>query len=586
MRKVSIIMTTYNCAGQLKKTLESVLRQDYPEMEIVIKDGMSTDGTVQVIKEYAGRPGVELKWSSGADQGIYDAMNQGYEMSSGDYLLFFNEIFLKADAVSKLVGAIEGEDCCGAHADLLYIEGGRVKRKWHMGQGRIEQGWMPGHPTLCLKREVYEKYGGYRTDYKCSADYEFMVRVLKGEKEKLAYLPEALVGMFYGGTSTAGAGSYLLSLKEAHKALKENGVRGAVLVDIRRTLRVLKQFLTAGRCPGIRLPWEMKELISVIIPVYNGEPYLKKCLDSIYTQTYANLEILVIDDGSRDGSSSLLKEYETVIAAQERRIRLYRQENQGVAAARNTGIRNARGSYIAFVDQDDFLEPDYLESLVVQAEEYEADIVVSGYCRTGEDGRIRKKVSLKETEWCKFMNIAPWGKLYRRNFILKNSLAFLNVIKGEDSFFSVVAYSRTEKIRTIPYVGYHWVDNAASVSNTVHASIAGDSGLLPLFEAMLPALAGQRKISREILEYYFLKSVIYELLYVSRGESKQAVEALYGQLFQWLDMHFPENKKNRNISFFRPAGERPFTRFAVKVFCMLRKAGLAKAFFRFYRLLP
>ena len=111
-----------------------------------------------------------------------------------------------------------------------------------MGQGRISQGWMPGHPTLYLKREVYEKYGLYNTEYKCSADYEFMIRVLKDDKVKLAYIPEILIKMFYGGTSTSSAGSYWVSIKEAHKALCNNGVRFAWWVIFLRILKTLKQF--------------------------------------------------------------------------------------------------------------------------------------------------------------------------------------------------------------------------------------------------------------------------------------------------------------------------------------------------------
>lgn len=127
------------------------------------------------------------------------------------------------------------------------MDGDRVVREWRMGRGCFRQGWMPGHPTLYLKREVYEQCGLYDTSYKCSADYEFMIRALYGREDKLAYVPEVIVGMYYGGTSTQGLGSYLVSLKEGHAGLKKNGIKGAWWIDIRRTCKVLGQFVKAKR---------------------------------------------------------------------------------------------------------------------------------------------------------------------------------------------------------------------------------------------------------------------------------------------------------------------------------------------------
>lgn len=101
---------------------------------------------------------------------------------------------------------------------------------------------MPGHPTLFLKREVYERYGAYDTGYSCAADYEFMVRFLKDEKNRLAYVPEVLIAMFYGGTSNAGLRNYLVSFKEGYMALKKNGVPHPLFITIKRTIKVLRQF--------------------------------------------------------------------------------------------------------------------------------------------------------------------------------------------------------------------------------------------------------------------------------------------------------------------------------------------------------
>lgn len=248
MNKVSLILTTYNSKDNLLKTINSIESQDYPEIEVVIKDGESTDGTLEIIKEYQEKSKYRVVWESKKDTGIYDAMNQGYMISSGEVIAFFNDIFTTDSAISKLIAKmgeinpLTKKKYVGVHANLIYADGEKIIRKWEMGNGDIHQGWMPGHPTLFLKREIYEKYGLYNTNFKIAADYEFMIRFLKDGENQIAYIPETLVSMFYGGTSSGGMHSYLISLKEGHKALKINGIKWAFYVDIRRTIRVLKQF--------------------------------------------------------------------------------------------------------------------------------------------------------------------------------------------------------------------------------------------------------------------------------------------------------------------------------------------------------
>ena len=244
MKKVSLLLTTYNSAQNLPITLESIQSQTYKKIEVVIVDGASSDATILLIEQFAKNTDLEVKWVSEPDKGLYDAMNKAYRMCTGDIIAVCNDRLCEKDAVALLVDAIEksGKDCIGAHSDLVYVEGERIVRTWHMGQGSIRRGWMPGHPTLFLKREVYEKYGEYDITYRCAADYEFMVRFLKDEKNKLAYVPKVLISMFYGGTSNAGLRNYLVSFKEGYMALRTNGVKHPLLITLKRTWRVLRQF--------------------------------------------------------------------------------------------------------------------------------------------------------------------------------------------------------------------------------------------------------------------------------------------------------------------------------------------------------
>lgn len=248
-----MLVTVYNAEENLAATLQSIEEQTYQNIEVVIVDGGSTDGTVALIRQFenrtADRAGLSLRWISEKDQGLYDAMNKAYRLSTGDIIAVCNDRLCEPEAVSSLAAAVEagGEGCVGAHSDLVYVEGERIIRRWHMGEGKLSQGWMPGHPTLFLKREIYEKYGLYDTSYRCAADYEFMVRFLKDEKNRLAYVPRVLVAMFYGGTSNAGIRNYLVSFQEGYQALKRNGVGFPLWITLRRSIKVLFQF---GRSAG------------------------------------------------------------------------------------------------------------------------------------------------------------------------------------------------------------------------------------------------------------------------------------------------------------------------------------------------
>ena len=253
MKKVSILLMTYNCADVIRKTLQSIEMQDYPLMELIISDGVSTDGTLEIIRKCAKASKYEYFLVSEKDGGLYDALNRCVRRANGDYLLVMNDQFLRKNAVSKLVAATEEEGCDGAHSDLIYATDEKVIRYWHMGKGSIMSGWLPGHPSLLLKKEVYRKYGLYNIDYKIAADYEFMIRILKRGGVRLAYVPDILVRMYYGGTSTAGLDRYEKSFMEGVRAVKANKVSLAYMINTLRTIRVLLQFIVPST---VRSAWE------------------------------------------------------------------------------------------------------------------------------------------------------------------------------------------------------------------------------------------------------------------------------------------------------------------------------------------
>lgn len=239
---VSLILTTYNSRENFRKTYASICRQTYPAIEIVVVDGASTDGTREEIEQCAKKD-KRIRWISEKDKGIYQAMNKGLHMATGQVIAFFNDEFLEDTAIEQYVCAIEESGLEGVHSDLVYRgENGEIVRTWKMGEGDIRTGWLPGHPTLYLKREIYEKFGDYKEEYRCAGDYEFMVRILKEKQVRLAYIPKTLISMYYGGTSSNGMKAYWISFREGVRALRENKISGALWITLKRTVRVLRQF--------------------------------------------------------------------------------------------------------------------------------------------------------------------------------------------------------------------------------------------------------------------------------------------------------------------------------------------------------
>ncbi|MBQ8527171.1 MAG: glycosyltransferase [Lachnospiraceae bacterium] len=244
MQKVSVITMTYNDCTHLKQCAEQILKQNYDNLEYIIVDGGSTDGTKEYLEQLKAQHGEKVRYVSEPDEGLYDALNKGIRMATGDIVGLMCDEFANEHVVTDMVKVMQEQKADGIHGDLDYVQDGRTVRKWRMGNGTINAGWMPAHPTLYLKKEIYQNYGLYKTNYKIAADYEFIIRILKDGKTKLAYIPEVLVHMYHGETSasTGGLSNYMDSFFEARRALCENKMPHPTWTCIRRTFRVLAQF--------------------------------------------------------------------------------------------------------------------------------------------------------------------------------------------------------------------------------------------------------------------------------------------------------------------------------------------------------
>ena len=229
MFRVSIITVCFNSAATIRDTIESVLKQAYTEIEYIIVDGGSTDNTMKIIKEYGEKI---TKVISEPDQGIYDAMNKGIRASTGRAICTLNsdDMYSDSTAVERLVKTMESANSDTVFADLVYVNPlntDRITRYYDSSRfqpKRLAYGWMPAHPTFMVKRDLYDKWGGYSLNYRIAADYEMVVRLLHKAAASYAYLPEVVVKMRTGGISTRGLSSSWILNNEIVRACQENGL--------------------------------------------------------------------------------------------------------------------------------------------------------------------------------------------------------------------------------------------------------------------------------------------------------------------------------------------------------------------------
>ena len=198
--------------------------------------------------------------------------------------------------------------------------------------------------------------------------------------------------------------------------------------------------------------------VSIIIPVYNNEKYIEKCIHSVLNQTFGELEIIAVNDGSTDESGKILKNLER----EDVRIILLEQNNQGVAAARNLGVKKSTGKYITFVDGDDYLKNDYIEKMYDLAEKESLDMVISGLTYVDESGKELNKIipgvykRLENEEWT-FRISAVCSHLYRRELWTKYDVKFQSGERGEDMPISLFFSAVCPRINTIQECGYYYV---------------------------------------------------------------------------------------------------------------------------------
>ena len=245
--KISIITVCYNSEKTIRKTIESVLIQDYTNIEYIIVDGLSNDNTLNIINEFSQKIS---KIISEKDNGIYDAINKGISMANGDFVGVLNsdDIFYDNHTIScvaeKFKNNIDLESIIG---DIVFVKpNGKLYRHYsalNWTPKKFIWGLMPPHPTFYCKRTIFDKYGSYRNDFKIAADYELLIRFLLVNKISYEYIPKILVSMSLGGVSTKNLSSNLKINKEVLRACKLNNLNTNLFKLYTKYFFKIKEFL-------------------------------------------------------------------------------------------------------------------------------------------------------------------------------------------------------------------------------------------------------------------------------------------------------------------------------------------------------
>ena len=244
--KISIITSVCNRKATIAGAIESVLSQSYDNIEYIVIDCASTDGTVEVIEKYADNI---TTFISEPDDGIYEGLNKGVALATGDVIGFLHsdDLFEDEHVVAEIAEAFEKYGVDSVYGDIVYVsqvDVSKIVRYWKSGaydRKKLELGWMPPHPTFYVKRGIYEVYGTFDTSFKIAADYDSILRFLGEGKITTHYIPKVLVTMRIGGESNKSLKNILLKMKEDLRAIKKNHV-GHIVSVLFKSISKIPQF--------------------------------------------------------------------------------------------------------------------------------------------------------------------------------------------------------------------------------------------------------------------------------------------------------------------------------------------------------
>lgn len=314
-------------------------------------------------------------------------------------------------------------------------------------------------------------------------------------------------------------------------------------------------------------------LVSIVVPIYNAEKHIKRCVNSVLKQEYKNLEILLINDGSTDHSLEIIE----TLSSNDSRIKIIDKNNEGVAETRNLGIKLATGKYIMFIDNDDFITSNYVKDYADKIIDLQYDIIIGGYQRVNSDDKVLFSDYPRDSQWGKYIVLAPWAKIYNLQFLKNSSIQFLNYPIGEDVYFNLIAFSNTDKIESIHNLDYKWFYNEKSISNTSQSGFSEQIDILFLLNKIISSISSS---DNDYFKYFIKRYYVWYLLFLGRRSTPTEFVIQYKRIKQWI-------QENSLISNLNPlskklSGEGYKNRIIVLVFSVIEKTHLISLFSKFY----
>lgn len=485
---ISVITPSFNSGDFIERAIKSVMEQDYPHWEHIIIDGGSKDGTLEILKKYQ-----HLSWISEPDNGQADAMNKGFNRSKGDIIVYLNADDYFLPGAFSVVAAKFNEGADFVIGNIL-IKSERLGAEF-LNTPRITlegmlRHWEPNsfchNPVGYFYRREVQKSCPFNSENYATMDLEFLLDAASLYSfSKVEYT----LGCFMDGLKTKTHQTQIqhdywqpatFPYLDRHIAHMPQNKRKQYLTE-RRAGYVAKQAESnfRNRQEGIVLPQPSERAsISVIIPAFNCEDYIGRAIDSILKQNFPRLEILVVDDASPDGVGRLVQER----YGHDSRVKVLRHsENKKLGAARNTGLKNALGDYVFFLDADDWLEPGGLGALLTLAEQYNADIAACGVQKAYSNGATELYHAFsfacrggREALWYLaeyYIGTIAWNKLYRKQFLMENKLFFIEEYYHEDVIFSMRATALCKNYISTDEVYVNYFHNDKSITRSIPAAL-------------------------------------------------------------------------------------------------------------------
>ena len=247
--KITVVTVVYNGILTLDATIKSVISQTYSNLEYIVVDGGSTDGTLELLKKYNSQISIII---SEKDDGLYDAMNKGIQLATGDIIGVLNsdDFYTSQTVLSRVVAEFENKSLDAVYGDVHFVKADNLNKFVRYYSSRIfkpvlmKYGFMPAHPSFYCRKYCFFKYGLYKIDYKICADFDLLLRYIYVNKISIKYIPLDMVTMRLGGVSTNGIGSHIRIMKEHLRSFRENGVKSNVfMLSIRYLYKITEFFI-------------------------------------------------------------------------------------------------------------------------------------------------------------------------------------------------------------------------------------------------------------------------------------------------------------------------------------------------------